>query len=201
MADSLQSQTWPFHQWIIFVNGPIPETLEALVTSLGRDQRVALVRNLDSAGRPLDNVGIIGGLRRAFEQASGEFIVPMDADDLLEPDALQVLAAAIAETKADLVYSDEDMVTEETCVSPFRRPDFDPVLNLETSYIWHACAFRRERAARLDVYLDRGTEYCHDWDTVMRFARDGASIAHVPHVLYHWRTHAASQSHSGAQND
>jgi O-antigen biosynthesis protein len=194
MADSLRSQTWPFHQWIIVTDGPIPNALEALVTNLARDQRVALVRQLDS-------VGIIGGLRRACERATGEFIVPMDHDDLLEPDALQVLAAAIAETQADLVYTDEDTVTEDTFGTPFRRPDFDPVLNLETSYIWHACAFKRELAVRLDVYSDQGSEYCHDWDTLMRFSRAGASIAHVPHVLYHWRTHGLSQSYSGAQND
>jgi hypothetical protein len=34
----------------------------------------------------------------------------------------------------------------------------------------------------------------------MRFSDAGAAIEHVPHVLYHWRTHAASLSHSGTQN-
>ena len=95
--------------------------------------------------------------------------------------------------------------TKTTCRTtgahtPFSRPGFDPVLNLGVSYIWHLCAFRRERALALGVYSDHGAEFCHDWDTVVRFAEAGRPIVHVPHVLYHWRTHAASQSHTDTQN-
>ena len=126
---------------------------------------------------------------------------PVDADDLVEEDALEVLEAALARTSADFAYSDEDILPDDAALARYSRPDFDPVLNLETSDIWHLCAFRRERALELGVYSDRGAEFCHDWDTVHRFAADRASILHIPHVLYRWRTHAASQSHSGVQNE
>ena len=122
---------------------------------------------------------------------------PVDADDLVEEDALEVLEAVLAGTPADFAYSDEDILSDDGALARYSRPDFDPVLNLETSYIWHLCAFRRERALELGVYSNRGAEFCHDWDTVIRFAADRASIIHIPHVLYRWRTHAVSQSHSG----
>jgi len=83
--------------------------------------------------------------------------------------------------------------------SRYARPGFDPILNIESSYIWHLSAFRRDRALALGAYTDSGPELCHDWDTSTRFARADAVMVHVPHVLYHWRSHAASTSGCSAQ--
>ena len=147
-----------------------------------------------------ENVGIQGAMRQCLARAARRFVVPLDADDVLEPDALEVLAAAIDREQADFVFSDEDHLTDERVHTPYSRPGFDPVLNLESSYIWHLCAFSRERALELGVYSNQGAEYCHDWDTIVRFNEAGLPIAHVPHVLYHWRTHAESQSNTDTQN-
>jgi hypothetical protein len=146
------------------------------------------------------NVGIVQGLSLCLQHVTGEYVIPMDADDLLTRDALHVLAAEIRSHRPDLIYSDEDTYRDGAVASPFFRPDFDPVLNAESSYVWHLCAFRREAALRLGVYSDTGAEYCHDWDTISRFAAAGGTIAHAPHVLYHWRAHSGSQSNSGGQN-
>ena len=43
----------------------------------------------------------------------------------------------------DFVYADESIRSGDETAAIFSRPPFDPVLNLETSYIWHPCAFRR----------------------------------------------------------
>ena len=147
-----------------------------------------------------ENAGIQGAMRQCLARAARRFVVPLDADDVLEPDALEVLAAAIDREQADFVFSDEDHLTDERVHTPYSRPGFDPVLNLESSYIWHLCAFSRERALELGVYSNQGAEYCHDWDTIVRFSEAGLRIAHVPHVLYHWRTHAESQSNTDTQN-
>ena len=193
MSESLLRQRRPFDEWVLLANGPIPDEVERIVTRVASDPRIKL-------SRVPANVGIVRAMRRCLESSSAEYVVPVDADDLLEEDALEVLEAVLARTPADFAYSDEDILSDDGAQARYSRPDFDPVLNLETSYIWHVCAFRRERALKLGVYSDRGAEFCHDWDTVLRFAADGASIIHIPHVLYRWRTHAASQSHSGVQN-
>jgi hypothetical protein len=69
------------------------------------------------------------------------------------------------------------------------------VLNLCTSYIFHPCCFRRAKAVELGVYSDDGPNYCHDWDTVCRFAGAGLAPHHIPAVLYHWRQHPTSATH------
>ncbi|HEX6277324.1 MAG TPA: glycosyltransferase, partial [Polyangiaceae bacterium] len=192
-ARSLLEQRHPDFEWIVLENGPVSDDVVRVLDRISADRRV---KRFACA----ENAGIQGAMRQCLARATRRFAIPLDADDLLEPDALQVLAAAIDREQADFVFSDEDHLDGDRVRAPYSRPGFDPVLNLESSYIWHLCAFSRERALELGAYTDQEAEYCHDWDTVVRFSEAGLRIAHVPHVLYHWRTHAESQSNTETQN-
>ena len=190
-AQSLFAQTHGDFEWIVLENGPVSADVSAVLADIARDARVQVFACEE-------NAGIQGAMRLCLARAQRDFVVPLDADDLLEADALARLATAAG--GADSVFSDEDHLSDDRPHTRFSRPGFDPVLNLESSYIWHLCAFRRSTGQALGVYSDRDAEFCHDWDTVVRFAEAQRPIAHVPHVLYHWRTHAASQSHTKTQN-
>ncbi|TDY25468.1 methyltransferase family protein [Paraburkholderia sp. BL6665CI2N2] len=193
-AESVLGQTLPFSEWIILENGPIPEDARQILDELvASDSRIRAYKS--------EALGIVGGLRYCLERATADFIIPMDADDLLTVDALELMAEALNATdKPSFVFSDEDIQHDDYLDDHLRRADFDPVLNRADSYVWHACAFQRERALALNVYCDKGAEFCHDWDSVTRFADAGERIAHIPHVLYHWRAHATSSSNSGTVN-
>jgi hypothetical protein len=189
---SLAAQSFPFHEWIILAHGPISAELNALLQKLAQSDRIRV-------HRLPDNLGIAGGMRFCLEAAQGEYVVPMDADDVLTADALQILASvAGAGREHAFLYSDEDNLVDGVPGSPYWRPDWDPVLNLESSYIWHLCAFRRDVALQLGVYTDAGCNWCHDWDTVARFADAGHTPKHVREILYHWRHHSLSSTNRAA---
>jgi glycosyltransferase involved in cell wall biosynthesis/SAM-dependent methyltransferase len=193
-AASACSQTAPFTEWIILENGPIfPEVRRAL-DELGDDKRIRRYRTA--------SLGIIGGLRYCLERATADYVVPLDGDDILAIDALEQVAIVLSsDDRPGFVFSDEDILTERGLAHPLRRGAFDPVLNAADSYVWHVCAFGRERALTLGVYTDPGAEYCHDWDTITRFAAGGDWILHLPEVLYHWRAHVGSSSNNGQINN
>ena len=195
-ADSLLAQTHRDFEWLILTHGPVPPAVRNLVDRLASDDRVT-VYSLD------ENLGIVGGMRYVLERATKDYIVPVDGDDLLSPDALALLARTIVSSKHPpaYVYSDEDIVTGASLQAPFRRPAWDPVLDLETSWIWHLGAFRRAEALEQGVYTDTGSEYCHDWDTVNRMSGVAGGPVHLPAVLYHWRHHEKSSSASGSTNE
>jgi glycosyltransferase involved in cell wall biosynthesis len=194
-AASMFAQTLPFKEWLILAQGPLDPALEETLVELGRDERVRVLRRST-------NLGIISGLRICLEEARGQFVAPLDGDDLLTVDALQFLTEALTmDGGADFAFSDEDVLYEGELRSPFRRTQFDAILCDADSTIWHFCGFERNRALQLGVYSDDGAEACHDWDTLQRFGISGARIRHVPQVLYHWRHHAASTSNSGTLNE
>ena len=190
---SVLAQTHQRFEWIVFRDGPVSAGVQALLDDLAREPRVRVIEGETCRG-------IQHGFRTCLEAATCEWIVPIDADDVLEADALAVMASTIASRPADFVFSDEDHLVDGQLRSRYARPGFDPVLNIESSYIWHLSAFRRDRALALGAYTDSGAELCHDWDTSTRFAQAGAVMVHVPHVLYHWRSHDASSSHRPTQN-
>lgn len=187
-AAAVFSQSSPEFEWILLAHGPIPEELETVLVDVAADHRVRLIR-LET------NRGIIGGMRVCLEAARGDYVIPLDADDMLFPDALQVCAQALSDHDSPaFLYTDEDHLARGVARSPFRRPDWDPVLNQSGSYIWHLCAFDRQVALHLGIYTDNGSNWCHDWDSVFRFARGGHPPLHVPEIVYHWRTHPGSHT-------
>ena len=163
-ARSLLEQRHADFEWIVLENGPVSDEVARVLDRIAADPRVTRFACAE-------NAGILGAMRRCLARAARGFVVPLDADDVLEPDALEVLAGAIDREQADFVFSDEDHLIGDRAHAPFLRPGFDPVLNIEGSYIWHPCAFSRERALELGVYSDDGAEYCHDWDTSRPFQR------------------------------
>jgi glycosyltransferase involved in cell wall biosynthesis len=186
LAESITGQSFAPAQWIIVAHGPIPETVLRQVRERAAFWRATVI----VVAEPL---GIMGAMKTALGHAEGDYIVPVDADDLLTPDAVQILASQIARLdEPDMVYSDEDLLVEGIPESPYLRAGFDEVLNRDSSYIWHLCAIKRETALRCGLYTDADATWCHDWDSVTRIANAGGQIKHIPEVLYHWRQHPGS---------
>lgn len=195
LAESVTGQTVKAAQWVIVAHGPITtENMEHIVSNSAERWGATVIVE----ARPL---GIMGAMRRGLESAQGEYVVPVDADDVLTSDAIQILTNAITRlNRPDLIFSDEDALVGGKPASPYLRSAFDPVLNLDSSYIWHLCVINRERAVALELYTDLGATWCHDWDSVMRVANADGRIEHIPEVLYHWRQHAGSTTNN-AQGD
>jgi hypothetical protein len=184
----LRRQTWKNFEWIVLAHGPLPASLEADLQRLRAERNVRIFLLAE-------NLGIIGAMRYCLERARNDYILPLDADDLLTADALQVFAYYIQlRDRPSLLYSDEDTLRDGVPDTPFLRPDWDEVLAFSTSYVWHACAIRRDRAITSGLYQDQRANWCHDWDSVLRVAASGESIVHIPEILYHWRAHPSSST-------
>ncbi len=139
-------------------------------------------------------------LNSALALADGEFVALLDHDDLLAPDALfEVVAALNRDRTIDMIYSDEDKIDQEGRRSdPFFKPDWSPESFLGRMYTARLAVFRRsllERVGGLRPEFGGSAEY----DLVLRVSELTDRIHHIPHVLYHGRIHGGSAS-SGADD-
>jgi O-antigen biosynthesis protein len=168
-----------------------PETIEILKRWEARDERIRVERLPE-------NFGIAENTNRALRLATGDFIACLDHDDVLAPFALYELARAANEfPEADILYSDEDRLSAEgKRHAPFFKPEWDPELLCASMYIGHLSAFRRFLAVELDGFR-KEFDLSQDYDFALRATERARAIRHVPHVLYHWREHAASGSTGG----
>jgi glycosyltransferase involved in cell wall biosynthesis len=186
LARSIFAQDFPF-EWVLADDcSTKPETL-AMLDELQKDARVRFVR-LPSNG------GIMRATRAAFDAARGRYVLPVDHDDVLYPDALRVMAAGLEKTGwPAITYSDEDKIhTDSIPCQPFFKPDWDPALFMNCCYIAHLCAIDRRVGEQVGLYTDNQAHGCHDWDSVTRLVRHGHLPVHIPEVLYSWRIHPGS---------
>jgi len=143
-----------------------------------------------------DNRHICAATNAALEMAGGEWVAFMDHDDVLPEHALAVVAEAIvgATTRGDpvgLLYSDEDKIDEHRQRhSPYFKPEFDRLLLLGQNFLTHFLVVRRDLVEAAGG-MRLGFEGSQDWDLALRVteALDDGEVVHLPHVLYHWRSH------------
>ncbi|HET8942068.1 MAG TPA: glycosyltransferase [Rudaea sp.] len=145
------------------------------------------------------NGNISAATNSAAELASGEFLVFVDQDDLLTPDALgEIALCAATQSDADIVYSDDDKIdVDGHRFAPQFKPDWSPELLLGYMYFSHVFAVRRDLYERVGG-MRIGFEGSQDYDFALRASECARAIAHIPQVLYHWRVLPGSTAASGA---
>jgi GT2 family glycosyltransferase len=142
------------------------------------------------------NAGISENTNEAMQMASGDFIGFLDHDDLLEPDALyEVMAQIDADEQVDVIYTDEDKINRAGTkhLIPNMKPDFNPDLLRSNNYICHFLVVRKTVIDQVGGFR-KEFDGAQDHDFIFRCTETARRIAHVPHVLYHWRIHSGSTS-------
>jgi GT2 family glycosyltransferase/glycosyltransferase involved in cell wall biosynthesis len=134
----------------------------------------------------------------AAELARGDFIILLDQDDELTPDALGEIAIYITEhPDADILYSDDDKINMTgDRFAPQFKPDWSPELLLSYMYFSHVFAMRRRLYVEAGG-LRAGFEGAQDYDLALRAGELTSNIHHIPKILYHWRVLPGSTAASG----
>jgi glycosyltransferase involved in cell wall biosynthesis len=148
-----------------------------------------------------DNLGISGNTNQAVDMATGEYIALLDHDDLLAPFALyEVVSQLNKDPELDFIYSDKDMITEDSKIRfhPFFKPDWSPDIMLSANYLTHLCIIKRSLLEEIGGFL-KETDGAQDWDMFLRIIDSTNKIAHIPKVLYHWRTIDTSCAKNGGK--
>jgi glycosyltransferase involved in cell wall biosynthesis len=173
-------------EWVVLDNGCRKQELLAYLATLEQHSWIKVVRSSE-------NAGIIGGMRLCLEAATGRYILTVDSDDWLYPDCLQIVTWWIrGKGYPPILYTDEDKLIGEQAVQPYLKPDFDPVLLLNSAYIAHLGVIDRMLAMEHGAYADTRTEGSPDWDLFTRFFAAGLPAVHIPEVVYSWRMHPDS---------
>ncbi|HRN70178.1 MAG TPA: glycosyltransferase family 2 protein [Candidatus Woesebacteria bacterium] len=133
------------------------------------------------------NLNISLATNEALKTATGDYVLFLDNDDMLSPNALNEIVSRIHEKpKTDVVYYDEDIILmNDLRVKPILKPDWSPETLDATMYIAHA-TYRKSLVDKLGG-MRKGFEGSQDYDLILR-ARDLTdNIEHISKVLYHWR--------------
>jgi len=126
----------------------------------------------------------------ALEMATGDYLIFLDHDDMLAPNALYEMAKTIDENrKLKLIYSDEDKIDENNNrFQPHFKSGWNPDMFFSQNYICHLVCLRKDIVDRVGGFRE-GFEGSQDYDLLLRALDyvDDSEIAHIEKILYHWR--------------
>lgn len=143
------------------------------------------------------NNGISENTNEAIKMATGDYIAFLDHDDFIEPNALFEIVSAIQKKSIDIIYTDEDFVSEDgnNFSEPYFKPDWSPYLLRSHNYITHFLVIKKSLIHKVGL-LKKEYDGAQDYDLILRCVEKTDKIIHISKVLYHWRICKTSVSSS-----
>ena len=193
MLHSIRKQS--YRNWELVVDDcsdpSHPETGAVLMRFAAADPRIKVGKTV--------NQGIVLNTNAAADRAAGDYILLMDHDDMLLPDALELLMKAQKREDADFVYSDEYYLQMPYHVIWHRhKMPFSMKALEERNYVNHPALIRKTLFSQLGG-LRPGFEGAQDHDLYLRIFENASRVAYVPEALYVWRIHQDSFSQSSVR--
>ncbi len=191
-VDSVKKQVYTNWELCIADDCSTNQALRGLLHEIaGQDERIH-IQFLEQ------NIGIAGASNAALAMAQGQFVGLLDNDDELADCALwEVVQVINRQPDIDLIYSDEDKITETgKQYVPFFKPDFSPDTLRSYNYICHFTVIRQDILKAAGGFR-QGYDGSQDYDLFLRVTERTKQIYHIPKILYHWRAVEGSVGKDG----
>jgi glycosyltransferase involved in cell wall biosynthesis len=185
---SVLSQTGVEFEHIIVDAGSTDETLDVLKSH----------PHLKWTSEP--DGGMSDGINKGFRKATGDWVMWLNCDDCLLPDALEKVADFIKNhPEADVVHGDCIYMNEDK--TPIRRKLDTPVD--EWDFLFVGCCipststFYRREILDAGHLLDVAYRNCMDWEYYLRLTRLGYHFGYIPEALakFRWYEESTTQKH------
>ena len=194
---SVLTQTYSKIEVIVVDDGSSDRTAEIVGAIAQQDKRVMLLQQPNSGVAAARNLGI--------QKAQGEFIAPIDADDIWYPENLekQVKCLMEADPLVGLVYSwSVDIDENDVPTGAFRAAEIEGDVYMTLlchNFLGNASAsmFRRECIEKVGNYdremRKKNGQGCEDWDLYLRIA-ENYQVRVVSEFLIGYRRFSESMS-------
>ena len=188
-VDSVLSQTYKDFELIIVLDQPnYAEGLRLLRDYAERDSRVKILVNEK-------NIGLALSMNYAAENAKGEYLLRMDADDICMPERFQLEYDAISSGNYDLICGNYDFIDEEGNLLPqkpqiYTDKQLDALLPYRNIIHHPTVIMTAEIFRRVGGY--RNYPCAQDYDLWLRMKCAGCRMHMLQEKLIRYRVRQAS---------
>ena len=184
--ESALNQTYTDLEVVVVNDGSTDSTGELLDSMFGNHPRVTIIHQ--------ENGGISSASNTAIRNCKGEYILQLDSDDALLPEAAEMLVAVLDKNDVGFVYGDAYLTDSEGIAygRAYSWSMYDRYKLLEGMMIHHPRMFRKRDFNRVSGF-DTNLSNAVDYDIYLKLAEvtDGY---HLQTPLYLYRQHNTNTS-------
>lgn len=183
--DSIRKQT--LQDWeCIVVNDGSPDNSSEIVGEYVRlDSRIRLIET--------ENRGVSAARNTGIRASSGEFILPLDADDIIMPEYARLAVEYLQQhPETKLVYCEARMFGEIN--KYWDLPEYRWDRFIFNNSVFCPSVFRRADFDKTPGYNESMRAGWEDWDFLLGFLDRDDIVYRIPKVLLLYRTKAVSKS-------
>ena len=181
--DSVLSQTYSDWECVVVDDGSPDNSSEIVERYVAKDNRFKLIKQ--------DNHGLSAARNCAIHHSNGEYVLPLDSDDVLSPLFLEK-AVAIIEQGYKLVYSKVDLFGEVN--GPWELPYYSYEELLWTNILVCTALFRRADYDKTNGYNDNMRCGLEDWDFWLSFLQPQDKVFRINETLFYYRVKSLSRT-------
>lgn len=158
-VNSVINQTFPYWEWIIVDDGSTDTETDKILSELeNKDKRIKIYHK--------ENEGLAKGRDYAIKYAKTKYILPLDADDLIEPTYIETLYFALETNKeATFAFSNSIGFGKYIYLS---NPDFDSERMKTDNHITATALIRKDKILELGGYGKAKRYVNEDWHLWLR---------------------------------
>ena len=189
-ARSVLGQSWPSIQFI-FVDDCSPDSSIDILEALIEREFASLKDRIQIIRKPV-NEGLPQARKTGLEAATGDYILHVDADDWIEPDAVEKLALKAGETGADVVYffawkefgdGRSRVITDKEFATP---QDFADAVLVHDAHPSVVLKFWRRTLFSPEIFFPRYGQ-AEDMVQSLQLLDRAKKAVRLPEPLYHYR--------------
>jgi glycosyltransferase involved in cell wall biosynthesis len=132
------------------------------------------------------NLGLAGARNFGIAQATGQFILPLDADDKIAPNyGAAALSAFHAQPGAAVVYALAELFGAES--GPWQLPAYQYGLLFARNPLYCSAFFRKADWQRVGGYDDSLRSGLEDWDFWLKLLNEDSCVIRLPFTGFYYR--------------
>ena len=141
------------------------------------------------------NEGVSIARNFGIEHSHGEYILPIDGDDLVEPEYIKECVKILDDDdEVKVVYSRADMFG--SAKGEWRLPEFSMENMLAQNCIYCSALYRRKDYDRTVGYNPNMKEGLEDWDFWISLLGYGGKVYKIDKIMFHYRIVKSSRNRS-----
>ena len=185
--DSVIAQTYKNWECIIINDGSIDNSESIAKEYVRKDSRFKYIYQ--------DNQGVVSARNNAIKQSCGQYILPLDGDDLIAEDYLELAVSVLEQDESIcLVYCDVQMFGEKNQKMYLRPMNMTNIL--AGGCCVNASFFRRKDFDDIGGYKEYMHDGWEDWEFFISLLEKGKRVYKIEKTLFYYRIQNDSRDRS-----